>query len=66
MHTAPGPDDRAGVRGAAVDLAALLPSWALHLRAERKSPETVEEASGDTRLLPCELIGTVVAAVGHR
>jgi hypothetical protein len=27
---------------APIDLAALLPSWELHLRAERRSPETVK------------------------
>ena len=33
----------------AVDLAILVPSWELHLRAERKSPETVEYYGGGVR-----------------
>ena len=33
----------------AVDLAALLPSWELHLRAERKSPETVKSYGDGVR-----------------
>jgi integrase/recombinase XerD len=37
------------VRGVAVDLAALLPSWELHLRAERKSPETVKSYGDGVR-----------------
>jgi hypothetical protein len=37
------------VRGVAVDLAALLPSWELHLRAERKSPETVRSYGDGVR-----------------
>ena len=40
------------MRGAAVDLAILLPSWQLHLRAERKSPDTVESyGDGERRFL---------------
>ncbi|WP_448618435.1 site-specific integrase [Geodermatophilus sp. URMC 65] len=31
----------------AVDLAALLPSWELHLRAERKSPPETVKSYGD-------------------
>jgi len=37
---------RRSVADSAPDLAVLLPSWELHLRAERKSPETVK-AYGD-------------------
>ena len=37
------------MRGVAVDLAALLPSWQLHLRAERKSPETVKSYGDGVR-----------------
>ncbi|MFL5334433.1 MAG: hypothetical protein ACJ8H8_14890 [Geminicoccaceae bacterium] len=37
------------MRGVAVDLAALLPSWELHLRAERKSPETVKSYGDGVR-----------------
>ena len=37
------------MRGVAVDLAALLPSRELHLRAERKSPETVKSYGDGVR-----------------
>lgn len=32
------------------DLAALLQSWRIHLRAQRKSPQTVKVYSGGVRL----------------
>ncbi|GEN78702.1 tyrosine-type recombinase/integrase [Actinotalea fermentans] len=47
-------------RPPAVDLAALLPSWALSLRAERKSPATVKSYTDGVRgfLAWCEETGT--------
>src|SRR3712207_7775401 len=49
MHSAPSPDIGLACCGVAVDLAALLPSWELHLRAERKSPETVKSFGDGVR-----------------
>jgi site-specific recombinase XerC len=37
------------VAAAPIDLAALLPSWELHLRAERKSPQTVKSYGDGVR-----------------
>src|SRR3954466_12679699 len=48
MHSAHSPDSEL-VCGVAVDLADLLPSWELHLRAERKSPQTVKSYGDGVR-----------------
>jgi integrase/recombinase XerD len=57
MHIAASPDIGLGCgvptprarRPAAVDLAGLLPSWELHLRAERKIPGTVKSYGDGVR-----------------
>ncbi|MDQ3416238.1 MAG: site-specific integrase, partial [Actinomycetota bacterium] len=51
-HNAPSPDIpyAHGVSKAAPDLAALLPSWELALRAERKSPQTFKSYGDGVRL----------------
>jgi integrase/recombinase XerD len=50
----------------AVDLAALLPSWELHLRAERKSPETVKSYGDGVRRFLAWADGEGRPAVLHR
>ncbi|MGZ4585065.1 MAG: tyrosine-type recombinase/integrase [Mycobacterium sp.] len=49
-HTPTSPNRRRGARTRTLDLAALLPSWEVALKAERKSPQTIDSYLTGMRL----------------